>query len=511
MDNLRHTKAQLFRGALLRGALLHVAVALGVYAGYHYGVSVHVLLIIAICLGIIIAALSAWMYSHQAGKILATVGQAILHVSPSQHGIAAPQIESLSAGRAYVTDLVRQIHELANIPASAALANHQREATQASIILSHLPIPVFVFNNEQQVTFASDVALSYTDTQSAQLFGQHLPDAIDMEFSSDFTLASWIADCQANKATDTAYWRRVRVRSKANPEHQKQCDIAGSYSRDNSQGVEFVITLFDHTEEYDQDDQSMNFVALAVHELRTPLTVMRGYIEAFQDELDGKLDDTTTQYMDRLQASAKQLAAFVNNILNVARIQENQLAVKLAQESWPDIINMVVADMSIQAKTRGKRLVVDIAKDLPAVGVDRTTIYEVLCNLIDNAIKYSGKSQEIIIRSRLTTDNFVETSIEDKGVGIPSSVLPTLFEKFHRNHRNRLQISGTGLGLYISKAIIEAHDGSIWVNSQEGEGSTFSFTVMPYASLAANQKAGDNEGMTRTAHGWIKNHTMYRK
>jgi signal transduction histidine kinase len=511
MDNLRRTRGQLFRSTFYLSAVLHTLLVLAIYGAYRSGADINMLLVAAIIAAIAITLVTAWVTSGRSTKLLTAITQAILHVSPSEHGIPAPQIEELRIGRAFVTDLVHQIHELADIPRNAAMVTHQREATQASIILSHLPLPVFVFNNEQRVTFASDVALEYTDSNSAQLFGEQLSEAIDMEFSSDFTLTSWIADCQANKATDTAYWRRVRIRSKTNPDYQKQCDIAGSYSRDNSQGVEFVITLFDHTEEYDQDDQSMNFVALAVHELRTPLTVMRGYIEAFEDELDGKLDETTTQYMDRLQASAKQLAAFVNNILNVARIQENQLAVKLAEENWAEVVNMVVTDMSIQARTRGKRITVDIANDLPTVGADRTTIYEVLCNLIDNAIKYSGKSEEIIIRSRLTQDNFVETSVEDKGVGIPASVLPTLFEKFHRNHRNRLQISGTGLGLYISKAIIEAHEGSIWVNSQEGQGSTFSFTVLPYASLAANQKAGDNTGMTRTAHGWIKNHTMYRK
>ncbi|MCA9330848.1 hypothetical protein KC957_02275, partial [Candidatus Saccharibacteria bacterium] len=125
--------------------------------------------------------------------------------------------------------------------------------------------------------------------------------------------------------------------------------------------------------------------------------------------------------------------------------------------------------------------------------------------------KYSGKSDTITVTSTLTKDGLVETSVQDRGVGIPASVLPTLFEKFHRNHRNKLQIGGTGLGLYISKAIVDAHSGNIWVNSREGEGSTFSFTLLPYSSLATEQKTGDNTGMTRTAHGWIKNHNMFRK
>lgn len=512
MEQLHHIIKQLTHRVWLGALIFQGIVAAGIFTAWRLQLATAGGLLFGGGVGIVIASyLTARLAAKYATQPLHAVETAILHVSPSEHNMPAPELEHLTIGRAYVTDMVKQIHEIASVPDNQARAEHHARATQASNILSHLPLPVFVFNKDQQVTFASDVALAYIGIESAEFFGKPLLDAINLEFSSDFTLTSWITDCQANKATDTAYWQRVRIASKANPEARKQCDIAGSYSRNNSQGVEFVVTLFDRTEEYNEDDQSINFIALAVHELRTPLTVMRGYIEAFREDLTGKLDDNTAQYVDRLHASVKQFSAFVNNILNVARIQENQLTVKLAEEQWADIVARACEDMELQAKTRGKTIIQQIQPDLPSVGADRTTTYEVLCNLIDNAIKYSGESTEITVSARLTNDGLVETSVQDKGVGIPSSVLPALFERFHRNHRNRSQISGTGLGLYISKAIIEAHDGSIWVNSREGEGSTLSFTLHPYASLAANQKTGDNSVMTRTAHGWIKNHSMYRK
>jgi signal transduction histidine kinase len=105
----------------------------------------------------------------------------------------------------------------------------------------------------------------------------------------------------------------------------------------------------------------------------------------------------------------------------------------------------------------------------------------------------------------------VETSVQDYGVGIPSSVLPNLFTKFYRDHRNRAQFGGTGLGLYLSKAIVTAHGGSLSVRSKEGEGSTFSFTLQPYAQIAEAQKLNGDQGITRSAHGWIKNHSLYRR
>ena len=162
-------------------------------------------------------------------------------------------------------------------------------------------------------------------------------------------------------------------------------------------------------------------------------------------------------------------------------------------------------------QVRGITLTCEVQPNVPSVGVDRVSIYEVINNLIDNAIKYSGEGKEIVIHSHLTNGGEVETTIQDFGVGIPTSVMQNLFNKFYRNHRNRAQIGGTGLGLYLSKAIIRAHGGNIWVRSKEGEGSTFGFTVLPYAKLADEQKNSNNKDIVRGAHGWIKNHSLYRR
>jgi signal transduction histidine kinase len=375
-----------------------------------------------------------------------------------------------------------------------------------------LPLPLFVFNKDQIITFASDSAISYTGRQSAELFGKPLFEAMDLEFPSSFTLESWVNDCQKNKVTDTAYWRRVRLRLKDDTGTLRQCDLAGYYNRDNPTGIEFIVTLFDRTQEYAQDDQSLSFIALAVHELRTPLTLMRGLIEVFEEELAGKLDEEMTTFMQRLHSSAEQLSSFVNNILNVARIEENQLVVKLNEEKLDELIRHAGDDMNIRARSLGKAITYDVASNLPTVGADRVTVYEVLCNLLDNALKYGGQSKEIIVHAAMGKDGMAEITVEDHGVGIPTSVLPTLFEKFHRNHRNRNAISGTGLGLYLSKAIINAHGGDIWVKSKEGEGTVVGFTLQPYCSLADELKTGNYcDDMVRTAHGWIKNHSLYRR
>lgn len=480
---------------------------------YHFGgLSVTGAFILMIVLALAATLLTAYVASRFAKIPLEAFGNAILHLSPTETPTAAPQTDSLSIGHQYVTSMVYQLYQLSEVQQNELLAEHRREATQSSNILTRLPLPLFVFNKDQAVTFASDSAISYTRKQSSELFGKPIYEALDLEFPSDFTLESWIADCAKNKVTDNTYWRRVRVSFKDSPDEHRLCDMEGFYNRDNPTGIEFIVTLFDRTDEYLQDETALSFIALAVHELRTPLTLMRGLIEVFQDELEDKLDPEMSRFMNRLRASADELTAFVNTILNVARIEENQLSIKLSEENVEVIVKHAIDDMASRAKAAGKEVSFESGGQIPTVAADRMTLYEVICNLVDNAIKYSGKSKGVIVKTSLTKDNLVEVSVIDKGVGIPTSVLPTLFEKFHRNHRNRDSVSGTGLGLYLSKVIVNAHGGDIWVQSKEGEGTTVALTLMPYSQLADELKTGtSSEDMVRTAHGWIKNHSIYRR
>jgi len=166
--------------------------------------------------------------------------------------------------------------------------------------------------------------------------------------------------------------------------------------------------------------------------------------------------------------------------------------------------------MELRARVHNKKLIFDISDDLPTIAVDKVCIYEVMSNLIDNAIKYTHTDENIKISSYVK-DGQIETTVTDKGVGIPIDSMDHLFDKFYRAHQNKNSIGGTGLGLYLSRAIIVAHGGNIWVRSKEGEGSTFGFTLPIYSSVADQIKNEDNSGIVRGAHGWIKNHSLYRE
>lgn len=441
---------------------------------------------------------------------LQAIWQAVLHLSPTDHGIAAPKIENLKLGQDLVTSLTSQIYQLYDMAKEVAVAQKNDNGLSTNFVAQNLPLPLIVLDNSQTIIFANDVASKYIGTPVSELMGKNIYMVLDMAFPSENTFDSWLKKAQTTSATAVNSWERVRLNVRDN--HPTLLfDLAAYYNRDNSERMETFMVLFDHTKQYSQDEQAVSFIALSVHELRTPLTMLRGYIEVFEEEFKNQANPEMQDFMLKMKSSAEQLTAFVNNILNVARVDNDQLQLQLQEADWQPVLQNAIDAITLRAKVRGVSLELVIAPNLPKVGVDSLSIREVINNLIDNAIKYSGNSKLIKIDAHLTQDGLVETTVQDFGLGISTSIVPNLFTKFYRDHRNRAQIGGTGLGLYLCKAIVTAHGGNIWVRSKEGEGSSFGFTLLPFANLTEELKLSGNKEIVRSAHGWIKNHSLYRR
>lgn len=513
MDHIKKLKAQVY----IRISLVLIIISAGSVGIWHYLYVIvqlnTALAIIATSTTIIIACL---ILGEALTKVvlepLNTLTRAILHVAPGheQSPSTPPNLEAIHLGKELVNSLALQVYQLASLEKTLLSdSTHKQSLLQAVNIVSHLPLPMFVLNKQRVVTSASESAYEYTGTESTVLLGKALEDSVRLSFPNNFTLQAWMDDCQENSVTNTAFWERVRITLP--DETVKQCDISAHYNRDNPSGTDFIITLFDRTERYNLDDDSLSFVAMAVHELRTPVTMLRGYIEVFEEELAEQLSDELKDFMHKMGVAAGQLTIFVNNILNVARIEQNQLMMRLRETEWPKNLNAILDDLQIRAQIKGMTIERHIDNDIPTVGIDSISIYEVVANLIDNAIKYSPGSKKIIVSSKVGKGGLIETTVEDFGVGMPASVTTNLFEKFYRNHRTQGKVGGTGLGLYLTKAIITAHDGHVWVQSKEGEGSTFGFSVVPYEQLNEELKGDDQKDIIRQSHGWVKNHSMYRR
>ncbi len=462
-------------------------------------------------LAIILSLLFTLVLTKHLISPLKAIWQLIVHISPNGSSVNAPNIDSLKIGHELIANLSMQIYQLSSI--TNTKKNEEQQLTQSAnrnFIANKLPLPLFILDKEETIVFSNHPASDYIGLNQADIMGKNFYMVMDMAFPSDNTLDTWLKEVKSKNATASMSWERVKLNVLDN--HPTLLfDLAAYYNKDNPDNYETILVLFDHTKQYSQDDQAVSFVALSVHELRTPLTVLRGYIEALEEELGKEMNPELQEYMQKMNATAQQLTVFVNNILNVARVDNDQLQLQLREENWSEIVQSAIDAISLRAKVRGIELKSSIDPDLPTVGVDRLSIYEVINNLIDNAIKYSGKSTKIEISSYMSKDGMIETSVKDYGLGISPSIMPNLFTKFYRDHRNRAQIGGTGLGLYLSKAIISAHGGNIWVTSNLGKGSTFSFTIKPYTLLAEELKNSDNNEIVRGAHGWIKNHSLYRR
>lgn len=457
-------------------------------------------------LAIILTIMVAYSSSNYVIQPTKALWQAVLHISPDKHEVVAPDTTKLKVGHELVASLTSEIYQFAT-QAESINDTKAHQPNTAESILKTLPLPIVVLGKDQSITFVNEVAAKYINSNVADMVGRNFYSLFDLMFSSNQTLDSWLTTVGESSLLASQTWNRVRLKL---GDTSHQFDLAAYFSKDNPSGAEITLALFDHSDSYGQDDQAASLVALSVHELRTPLTLLRGYIEVFDDELKDKLEPELVDFMDKMKAAAEQLSVFVSNILNVARIDSDQMSVNLQEENWAEVLDAAVKNMELRAKVHGIEISCETAGDLPTVGVDRVSIYEVINNLVDNAIKYSGSGKKIVVKSGLNKENLIETTVEDNGVGIAPSVIPHIFDKYYRNFHNQSQVKGTGLGLYLCRAIVTAHGGNIWVRSNEGHGSVFGFTLLPYTQLADEQKNGDNKDIVRGAHGWIKNHSLYR-
>lgn len=448
------------------------------------------------------------------------LARVILHVSSEQAESGAPDSTTLRASNEFLERLASYVYDMSSksVMSKYPVAENEDSGNSSSIVpslvdpatdqLRSTPLPYFVIGKDRTIVSASHSAQTYLGLTKEKIIGKPFYDVIKLSFSSDDTLDNWLKFSEDKSVTGNRTWDRVKVTLAEGS--TKQIDLAARYSKDDTSNQELTLIFFDHSEKYGHDDSGASFVSMAVHELRTPLTIMRGYIEVFEDELADKLDDEQAEFLRNLSVQAQQLGSFVSNIQNLARIEENSLELQLKQESWPEVLGSVLNDMDIRAKVRHKTIKRNIPKDLPPVGIDRVTIYEVVVNIVENAIKYTHSDEPITVSSVVKDGIWVETTIEDRGIGIPDGLLGHIFDKFYRSHRSSKSVGGTGLGLYIAKTIIEAHGGQIWVKTKEGEGSTFGFTIPTYESVASQANSSDNNAIERRAHGWIKNHTLYR-
>jgi len=406
------------------------------------------------------------------------------------------------------TSMERAIKEIYSLSATAQKNeskdkgnnNDDDDKVDFQQMLNLTPCSLIVLDKDRNIIYSNRPAPVRLDSVKNKL-------VISMLFDINNGIDEWLDQCSEQSIHAEKRWTRIPDKT-ADQADQKIYDVYASYEKGNK--YETIIFLVDKTSIYESDEESLDFIAFAAHELRGPLTVIRGYVDVIQDELGDKLDPEQIELFKRMTVSANRLSDYINNILNTEKYDRRHFRLHLAENSIDAIFKELSDDFKLRASAQGRMLIIDIQKDLPTVAVDMASISEVFSNLIENAIKYSYDGGIINVYAK-KNNNFVDIFVEDHGIGMSSSVINNLFQKFYRSHRSRESVSGMGLGLYISKAIVESHGGAISVRSKEGHGSVFTVSLPIYATVADKIVHNDNEALIQSeGRGWIKNHSMYR-
>jgi signal transduction histidine kinase len=235
-----------------------------------------------------------------------------------------------------------------------------------------------------------------------------------------------------------------------------------------------LFVFRDMTQQANVDKMKTELINVVSHELRTPLTSVLGFAELVL--IRDLPTDKVRQYVGTIYTEGKRLSALLDDFLDINRLESRQQPYHMRQVQLAPIIRKVAA---IFASDERHPIEIDIPPQLPPLRADADRLVQALTNLVSNAVKYSPNGGPVRIRTALQADQQrLVIRVQDQGLGIPETAIGHLFSKFFRVHRPGHEgIGGTGLGLAIVHEIIRAHGGDVWVESVEGEGSTFSFTL----------------------------------
>ncbi|WP_125579335.1 MULTISPECIES: cell wall metabolism sensor histidine kinase WalK [Lacticaseibacillus] len=370
----------------------------------------------------------------------------------------------------------------------------EAERRRLDSVLAHMTDGVIATDRRGNVIIINETALDFLNTKNEDVIGVSILRLLNIE--KDYTLRDLLEN-QKELLLDFS--------QQLNHELILRVDFS-LIQRETGFISGLVAVLHDVTEQQKDERERREFVSNVSHELRTPLTSMRSYIEALSD---GAWQDPeiAPQFLKVTQDETDRMIRMINDLLSLSRMDSGTSKIELEYVNLNEFFNYILDRFDMMLKTDNEQAGKDNNQSLPAhathkqysirreitkrdlwVEIDQDKFMQVIDNIMNNAIKYSPDGGVISARL-LETHNHVILSISDQGLGIPRQDINKVFDRFYRVDKARSrQQGGTGLGLAISKEVIEALGGRIWVDSQEGKGSTF-YISLPYQPL--DEDGGD--------------------
>ncbi len=368
-------------------------------------------------------------------------------------------------------DLIFALASTFSISVARLHAVDQYQHSKTESLIKGMNDGVIMFSREKNIVLTNPRATEYT---GLSYISSSLSDFIVL--FDDFKMRDKI-----NGSLDAglvSYIKEIRLLKKyyeivVSPVKDSEGEIVGG-----------SIIMHDITYIKEIDKMKTEFVSVASHQLRTPLTAIKLFTEMLIGQDVGKLNKEQKEYLDNVYNSTERMVRLVNDLLNVTRIESGRLRVSPQDVDFSEFIRDVITEAKPTAKM--KNTIIKFKKaNLPKIPLDQNLFRQVIQNMISNAIRYSLDDKGLVlIETKRDKEDFI-ISVRDNGIGIPKDMQKRIFQKFFRaDNAIKAVTEGTGLGLYVSRMIVENSGGKIWFESLENKGTTF-YVKMPLSGMKA--------------------------
>jgi PAS domain S-box-containing protein len=346
-----------------------------------------------------------------------------------------------------------------------------------SSAVRHLADGLVLFDEQQRIVFWNLRAEKLLGWAATEMQGQSADELFDRlmarttmpELTRQHLCDAWLA-CDSQRAVE------LEIQLPSTEDKPSVCFVSARFFpiEDEGQVIGTGLLMRDVTQERTADAMKTQLLSTVSHELRTPLASIKGFATTLLRQ-DVKWDEATQRdFLRIIEEESDRLTEIIDNLLDMSQIEAGALRVVPEPIQLRKLIREVVDEMRM--RTESHYFVVDLPAEMPRVMADPRRIRQVLMNLIGNAIKYTKRGQITVACE--VEDHHIVVSVSDQGEGIPPEYLDKVFERFFQiDGASTRRVGGSGLGLSISRGIIEAHRGKIWAESMPGQGSTFRFTL----------------------------------
>jgi len=340
----------------------------------------------------------------------------------------------------------------------------------SSRLLDHLPDPLILTDVQGDIVWVNEKTEEIFGISGEEITGWSFIQIIKID-KIDKQLKEVLQTGESSESSYEAATVKVR-----NPEGKYFFKITIKPILDNGKVGGALIQLSDVSRFKELERIKTDFVSIVSHELRTPLSSIAMGVGMLKDGLLGQLTPRGSEMVDAIEKDCDRLSKLAGNLLDLSKIEAGQIALETQLVQVKGLVDEAVRPLKWQAESQNIQIKTNIPEDLPYVEADFNKIVWVLANLLANSLRYSEPGGTIAVKVEMS-GNRMFFSVQDDGCGIPREYQDKIFQKFVQVKGDSGPVGGAGLGLAICKEFVEAHSGQIWVESEEGKGSNFTFTL----------------------------------